>query len=85
VRARPQWSGLIRRKSGTREDENGTGRNMPRAETQVAEVSRRDSLNGYVYEYDDSLPSVKEIQCTHRQRIDWWHASIDAKVDAEAA
>jgi hypothetical protein len=58
---------------------------MPRAETQVAEVLRRDSVNGYVYEYDDSLPSVKEIQCTGRQRINWWHVRVDAKVDAEAA
>jgi hypothetical protein len=58
---------------------------MPRAETQVVEVSRRDSVNGYGYEYDDSLPSVKEIQCTHQQRINWWHARVDAEVDAEAA
>jgi hypothetical protein len=57
---------------------------MPSAETQVVEVSPHDSVSGYVYEYDDSLPSVREIQCRHQQRIDWWHARVDAKVDAEA-
>jgi hypothetical protein len=58
---------------------------MPRAETQVVEVSRRDTVNGYVYEYDDSLVSVKEIQRTHQQRINWWHTRVEGKADAEAA
>ena len=58
---------------------------MPRAETQAVAVSRRDSANGYVYEYDESLTSVKEIQLTHQQRINRWHTRVDAKADAEAA
>jgi hypothetical protein len=58
---------------------------MPRAEPQVAEISRRDSVNGYVYEYDESLATVKEIQQTHQQRIHWWQTRVDAKVNAEAA
>lgn len=59
------------------------------AEHEVVEISRHDSPNGYVYEYDQSLASVKEIQRTQEQRIGWWRASIAAepktKSDAEAA
>jgi hypothetical protein len=58
---------------------------MTRGETQVVEISRHDSVNGYVYEYDESLATVKEIQRTHRRRINWWHTRVDTKVDAEAA
>jgi hypothetical protein len=58
---------------------------MPRAETQVVEVSRRDSVNGYVYEYDESLATVKEVQRTHQQRMNWWRTRVDAKPDADAA
>jgi hypothetical protein len=57
---------------------------MRRAEPQVVEVARRDSVNGYEYEHGDSLTSVKEIQHTHQQRIDWWHARADVKADADA-
>jgi hypothetical protein len=78
-------TGLIRRRSGSRHLENGTGEAMPRAETEVVEVSRRDSVNGYAYEYDESLPSVKEIQRSHEQRLNWWQTRVDAKMDAEAA
>jgi hypothetical protein len=45
---------------------------MTSAETTVVEISRHHSVNGYVYEYDESLASVKEIQRTHQQRINWW-------------
>jgi hypothetical protein len=55
------------------------------AETQVVEISRHDSANGYVYEYDESLATVKEIHRTHQQRINWWHTRVDDKVDANAA
>ncbi|MCW3026854.1 MAG: hypothetical protein JWN81_65 [Solirubrobacterales bacterium] len=58
---------------------------MPRTETQVVELSRRDSVNGFAYEYDESLATVKEIQRTHQQRINWWHTRVDAEVDADAA
>jgi hypothetical protein len=54
-------------------------------ERQVVEISRYESVNGYVYEYDDSLASVKAIQSTHEQRINWWRANTDAEPDAEAA
>ena len=49
------------------------------AENQVVEISRRDSNNGYVYEYDKALASVKDIQRTHQQRIDWWRTKVEAK------
>jgi hypothetical protein len=52
------------------------------AENEVVEVSRHDSDNGYVYEYDESLASVKEIQRTQRQRIGWWRVTADADVVA---
>ena len=58
---------------------------MTGAETWVVEVSRHDSVNGYVYEYDESMATVKEIRRTHQQRINWWHTRVDATVDAEAA
>jgi hypothetical protein len=55
------------------------------AEMQVVEISRHESVNGYVYEYDESLASVKAIQRTHELRIDWWRANADAEPRAEAA
>jgi hypothetical protein len=58
---------------------------MTGAETEVVEVSRHDSVNGYVYEYDKSLATVKAIRHDHQSRINWWHTRVDAKVDAEAA
>ena len=58
---------------------------MSMPEMQVVEISRHESLNGYVYEYDESIETVKEIRRTHQQRINWWHTKVDAKVDAEAA
>jgi len=58
---------------------------MSMDERQVVEISRYGSVNGYVYEYDESLASVKAIQRTHEQRISWWRASADAEPDAEAA
>jgi len=42
------------------------------------EISRRDSVNGYVYEYDESLASVEEIQRTHQlvgRRSKRWSAT----------
>ena len=45
---------------------------MSTPEMQVVEISRHESVNGYVYEYDESLASVKAIQRTHEQRINWW-------------
>jgi hypothetical protein len=45
----------------------------------VVEISRHDTVNGYRYEYDESLASVKEIQRTHQQRIDWWRAEVGAE------
>jgi hypothetical protein len=57
---------------------------MRRAEPQVVEVARRDSVNGYEYEYGDSLPSVKETEDTHQRRVDWWDARVDMKADAQA-
>jgi hypothetical protein len=50
---------------------------------QVAEISRHDSDNGYVYEYDESLASVKEIQRAHQQRLSLWRASVDADIDVK--
>jgi hypothetical protein len=58
---------------------------MSMPEMQVVEISRHESVNGYVYEYDESLASVKAIQRTHEQRIDWWRANADAERGAEAA
>jgi len=58
---------------------------MSTAEMRVVEISRHESVNGYVYEYDESLTSVKEIQRTHEQRINWWRATADAEPGAEAA
>jgi len=55
------------------------------AENEVVEVARHDSVNGFVYEYDESLRSVKEIQRTQESRMSWWRASVDAKPDANAA
>jgi hypothetical protein len=55
------------------------------AENKVVEFSRHDSVNGYVYDYDESLESVKEIQRTQEQRISWWRASVEVKADSEAA
>ncbi len=54
-------------------------------EHQVVEIARRESDNGYVYEYDESLVSVKDIQRAQRQRIDWWLAGAASEKDAEAA
>jgi hypothetical protein len=58
---------------------------MSMAEMQVVEISRHESVNGYVYEYDESLASVKAIQRTHEQRINWWWANVEAEPRAEAA
>ncbi|MCW2969199.1 MAG: hypothetical protein JWO23_326 [Solirubrobacterales bacterium] len=52
---------------------------MTSAETTVVEISRHHSVNGYVYEYDESLASVKEIQDTHQQRINWWAAKLNPR------
>ncbi|MCW3056955.1 MAG: hypothetical protein JWO21_924 [Solirubrobacterales bacterium] len=52
------------------------------ASIQVVEMSRHDSVNGFVYEYDESLASVKDIQRTHQQRIDWWRTELDAEASA---
>jgi hypothetical protein len=54
------------------------------ASIQVVEMSRHDSVNGFVYEYDESLASVKDIQRTHQQRIDSWRTELDAEVSAGA-
>jgi hypothetical protein len=49
------------------------------AETTVVEIARHHSVNGYIYEYDGSLASVKEIQLTHQQRISWWAAKLNPR------
>jgi hypothetical protein len=58
---------------------------MTGAETQAVEVSRNDSVSGYVYEHDESMAIVKEIRRTHQQPTNWWHTRVDANVDAKAA
>jgi hypothetical protein len=58
---------------------------MSITEMRVVEIPRQESVNGYVYEYDESLASVKEIQRTHEQRINWWRENADAEPGAEAA
>jgi hypothetical protein len=58
---------------------------MTGAEIRVVEVARHDSVNGYVYEYDEYLATVKEIQRPHERRVTWWRTRVDARVDAEAA
>jgi hypothetical protein len=55
---------------------------MTSAETTVVEISRHHSVNGYVYEYDESLSSVKEIQHTHQQRLNWWTAKLNPRAVA---
>jgi hypothetical protein len=52
---------------------------MTSAESTVVEISRHHSVNGYVYEYDDSLSSVKEIRRTHEQRINWWATKLNPR------
>ena len=54
-------------------------------EHKVVEISRRESVNGYVYEYDESLVSVEEIQRAQRERIDWWLEGAATEQGAEEA
>jgi hypothetical protein len=58
-------------------------------ENQAVEISRHDSANGYVYEYDESLAAREEIRRADQPPDDAWRASADteadAKVDAKAA
>jgi hypothetical protein len=45
----------------------------------VTEIKRHDSINGYAYEYDDTLNRVKEGQRIQQERVNWWQERAESR------
>jgi hypothetical protein len=47
----------------------------------VTEIKRHGSINGYAYEYDDTLDSVRESQRIQQERVNWWRERAQSRHD----